>query len=379
MERDVEVLLDLESLFSDAKLVLWGAGETGQEFARRLSATRPDVTIVGFIDSYREGDWNGIPILNPAQIDTLGSDVLLIIASVFWSEIRKTLEASSSREYQILSNNLINQASHLSAYGSFYFDSDRRADLDARLAQITPHFHTALDRDVLRKLFDLRVDRKEAEFFAYVDELTQNQKKSFQTPDKYSRHLDLEGVRYVIEGGVYDGEDTYRLIQALKGLTSFKRFYAFDPFLEALHSGEYFSKIDQSICEFHQKVLWDCAEKIAFRVDRENPSNSTVLRETELVGIDIDVQDAVTIDAFIAEANTPVDLIKLDVEGSEMNVLKGARDSIVRWKPKLAISVYHRKEHMFEIPEFLLSLHADYKFSISVNNPSFVDMVLYAS
>ena len=379
MERDVEVLLDLESLFSDAKLVLWGAGETGQEFARRLGATRPDVTIVGFIDSYREGDWNGIPILKPAQIDTLGSDVLLIITSVFWSEIRKTLEASSSREYKILSNDLINQASHLSAYGSFYFDSGRRADLEARLSQITPHFRTVLDRDVLRKLFDLRVGQKEAEFFAYVDELTQNQKKSFQNRDKYSRHLDLEGVRYVIEGGVYDGEDTYRLIEALKGLPSFKRFYAFDPFLDALHSGEYFTKIDSGICEFHQKVLWDCTERIAFRVDRENPANSTVLRGADLADVNTDTHDAVTIDSFVAEVKTPVDLIKLDVEGSEMNVLNGARDTIVQWRPKMAISLYHRKEHLFEIPEFLLSLHSDYKFSISVNNPTFVDMVLYAS
>lgn len=379
MDGDVEVLLDLESLSSGIKLALWGAGETGQEFAKRLATARPDLTIVGFIDSYRDGDWHGIPILKPDEIDRLGSDVLLIITSVFWSEIRNVLATHSSREHKILSNNLINQASHLSAYGSFYFDSNQRSNLENRLAQITPHFRSDLDREVFGKLFNLRAGKEEAEFFTYVNELTQNQKKSFKTRDKYSRHLDLEGIRYVIEGGVYDGEDTYRLIDALKAFPSFQRFYAFDPFLAALHSGEYFSKIDPSICEFHQKVLWDCSEKIAFRVDSENPANSTVLRGADLVGTSIDVHNAVTIDSFVAEVNTAVDLIKLDVEGSEMNVLKGARDSIVRWKPKLAISIYHRKEHMFEIPEFLLSLHADYNFSISVNNPSFVDMVLYAS
>lgn len=232
---------------------------------------------------------------------------------------------------------------------------------------------------MLRRLFDLRVGQKEADFFAHLDGLTQSQKKSFQTRDKYSRHLDLEDVRYVIEGGVYDGEDTYRLIEALKAFPSFQRFYAFDPFLGALHSGTYFTKIDPSICEFHQKVLWDSAERIAFRVDRENPANSTVLRAVDLVGINIDTHEAVTIDSFLAEVHTPVDLIKLDVEGSEMNVLNGARASIARWRPKMAISLYHRKEHIFEIPEFLLSLHADYKFSISVNNPTFVDMVLYVS
>src|ERR1017187_2516790 len=43
-------------------------------------------------------------------------------------------------------------------------------------------------------------------------------------------------------------------------------------------------------------------------------------------------------------------LIKMDVEGSEMEVLSGAAETVKRHKPKLAVAVYHRREDIVEIP-----------------------------
>ena len=44
-----------------------------------------------------------------------------------------------------------------------------------------------------------------------------------------------------------------------------------------------------------------------------------------------------------------IDFIKLDVEGAELDSLRGARNSILRFKPKLAISLYHKPNDLFEI------------------------------
>lgn len=48
-----------------------------------------------------------------------------------------------------------------------------------------------------------------------------------------------------------------------------------------------------------------------------------------------------------------VDFIKLDVEGAEVEALRGARQSILRFKPKLAISLYHKPNDLFEIVLFI--------------------------
>jgi hypothetical protein len=44
-----------------------------------------------------------------------------------------------------------------------------------------------------------------------------------------------------------------------------------------------------------------------------------------------------------------INFLKLDVEGAELESLRGARDSIQRFKPKLAISLYHKPGDLFEI------------------------------
>ena len=54
--------------------------------------------------------------------------------------------------------------------------------------------------------------------------------------------------------------------------------------------------------------------------------------------------------------------IKIDVEGGEAQVLKGARTVINKHRPKMIVSLYHRREDMFEIPLLIESFNPRYKF-----------------
>ena len=68
----------------------------------------------------------------------------------------------------------------------------------------------------------------------------------------------------------------------------------------------------------------------------------------------------------------------MDIEGSEMEALKGAAAVIRQSHPKLAISVYHKPEVIVVIPNYLLKLYQDYKFYIRHYSLSWFDTVLYA-
>ncbi len=68
----------------------------------------------------------------------------------------------------------------------------------------------------------------------------------------------------------------------------------------------------------------------------------------------------------------------MDIEGSELKALEGATETIRKYKPKLAICVYHKPEDIIEIPKKILELNPNYK--LWLRHYSYVDTetVLYA-
>jgi len=60
----------------------------------------------------------------------------------------------------------------------------------------------------------------------------------------------------------------------------------------------------------------------------------------------------------------PVSYIKIDVEGADLDVLYGARETIRNIRPRIAVSIYHSDEHMLAIPEALHGMCPAYKFYV---------------
>lgn len=64
-----------------------------------------------------------------------------------------------------------------------------------------------------------------------------------------------------------------------------------------------------------------------------------------------------SLDKFITLNNIKkVDFIKLDIEGAEIAALKGMKDTIKKFKPKLAICVYHKELDFLDIPIYIKSI-----------------------
>lgn len=74
----------------------------------------------------------------------------------------------------------------------------------------------------------------------------------------------------------------------------------------------------------------------------------------------------------------PVTFIKMDIEGSELEALKGSREIIQKYRPRLAICVYHKKEDLVEIPSYIKELVPEYKLYIRHYSNDAGETVLYA-
>lgn len=124
-----------------------------------------------------------------------------------------------------------------------------------------------------------------------------------------------------------------------------------------------------------QKPLWEHSNKALCLTD-EGPAS----RVCEYDKSDVrNTVSTIAIDDFVqSNAIKKIDLIKMDIEGAELNALKGAENTINKFKPKLVISVYHKPSDFFVIPQFINSLNLGYKFYLDHHTIHAEETVLFA-
>lgn len=66
-----------------------------------------------------------------------------------------------------------------------------------------------------------------------------------------------------------------------------------------------------------------------------------------------------TIDALAEERE--VSLIKMDVEGAELQALAGGRETLQKFAPKLFVAAYHYDVDLFRLPLLLQKIVPQYK------------------
>lgn len=95
-------------------------------------------------------------------------------------------------------------------------------------------------------------------------------------------------------------------------------------------------------------------------------------------GKGIDVQ-AISIDEFVHENNIKnVSFIKMDVEGAELDVLNGCKETCKKFSPILAVCLYHKTDDFITLPALILQIEPNYRFYLNHNSNTFNETVLFA-
>ena len=166
--------------------------------------------------------------------------------------------------------------------------------------------------------------------------------------------------------GAYDGATALRFLKW--GGDKIKHIYSFefDP-VNAVRCEETLKPYADKIT-LVKKGTWD-KDKTAYTC-AAGTTGSHVISEgstkVQLAAIDSEL------------AGVPVTFIKMDVEGAELKSLIGAKNTIIKNRPRLAICLYHRTDDIYAIPDYILSLVPDYKFYLRHYGTSAVETVLYA-
>lgn len=134
------------------------------------------------------------------------------------------------------------------------------------------------------------------------------------------------------------------------------KVYSFEPIMEVSKKIQQSRKYNNNNIIIVNKALGLDTKKTTFFYDLDHKGGSA----QDSFGEPLTVQQT-SIDKFVFENKLKkIDFIKMDIEGMEPDALKGARDTIAQFKPKLAICTYHDPSHPKEIEEIILEIRPDY-------------------
>jgi FkbM family methyltransferase len=232
----------------------------------------------------------------------------------------------------------------------------------------------------------------------FLEEFLANREKYFQI---YNRLADDES-RVIFERLL-----KFRLSKNLSFMEGFidaqSRQY-FEPFLNLKSNDEVFVDIGSYDGYTTQQFLNRCPKYGAIHVFEPEPSNMAVVKERLKDYKDIfyypygahseeksfALTSAGSASSLCANGDLTINLVriddvihqpfsflKMDIEGSELEALRGGSNSIRACQPRLAVGVYHKVDDFWRIPNFVLSINENYKIYLRHYTEGVTETVMF--
>jgi FkbM family methyltransferase len=338
--------------------VLFGASQGAvdvESYLRDLG-----VGIAAYLDSdvRKQGTRrNGVPVLAPERVgDVLKPGMALVIASVYQREIAERLAALGVPASRVFPRLTAARAGHFG-----------RAALAPRGVEIARILGLLADEE------SRAVYLGQVRFRWTMDPRTLRRNPLLEGPYLY-RGLGPRPGDLIVDCGACRGETVLDMDSRLGG---HGRFLAVepDPSNHAALLERCAPIIRQGRCKAVRCALGDRVGEIGFVTD-DNPTLSRIApldQAAERVPLR-------TLDSLADETESgAAGFVKMDVEGCELEVLRGGAALLARDSPDLAVAGYHRSGDLWEIPLHLLALDPPYRVYAAHHHAALDEIEFFAT
>lgn len=175
--------------------------------------------------------------------------------------------------------------------------------------------------------------------------------------------LDIGEDEVLIDGGAFDGDTVAAFAARTRG--THRHIHAFEA--DPANLGPLQDRIGSiPRVTLHPVGLWSHPDTLRFS-SGQGPGGR--LGEGGDVTVPVQSLDGLDIG--------PVTLIKLDIEGAEIQALHGAANLIRRHRPRLTVAVYHDVDDFAAIPDLIETLRPNSRYRLRHHSPIHHDTVLY--
>ncbi len=318
------------------KTAIYGAGEYGEVFYNVISKYEK---IDFFVDTYKKGNFKGVKIISPSE-----SKGLKIYNSLFFYEKKITKEVNIIPFVEVLKKfpEIIPQVYKKNI---LWFSG---VLLNPKLKKV----RELLNDEISLNFFDNWVKFRETfdmKYYPYPSNSLEEQ--YFIDEFKYSE-------RFVDCGG-FTGDTVSSYYRYNNG-----KIISFEPDPKNLQKLNKTAK-NKDVLVYPMGVF-DETKILKFK---SSGSGGSLCEEGDIL------VPVTSLDETIY--NFRPDYIKMDIEGAEIEAIKGAKNIIKDFSPNLAISLYHRASDLWKIPLLIKEINPNYEFKIRCHAHMCLETVLY--
>ena len=373
------MILSISDIPEDKSVIIYGYGHSGEMLLRLLKLYRPNQEIKCIVDDNLSLNIEGIKTVDFNGLINIYEDGDLVLVSVLIHEkIVEKLRNYSNIEYSLVKLNYFHDENEFNNFEIFLNSSN------GYIPQLYP-LNMYPNSEKFNKVLSLFSSLEDKILYSTIvktwhdngDLVKEYFVNNFQSIGRhYFEYMNFSDMNVVIEGGVADGTNS---IEFLSSLPSESKIYGFDPLFEDycnLSHKNYL--LNHNNFEIITKGLWDKKDLLSIDISGLLPLARVFEKNTLDLNKSKEIK-VLSLDDFIREKKiAKIDFIKLDIDGAEINCLKGAINTLKRDRPQLSISIYHRYEDLYEIPLFLNEVLDNYTYRLGHYHYELGETVLYA-
>ena len=343
-------------------LVIFGAGNLGRKIGKFLISRGERV--IAFADNNEKlwgGELFGIPLRAPKDFSKDEFDEAVWLVAI-WSPGHSFRDTKR----QLQSYGAV-QIFHAAAVMQLYPDN------------LLPHYHFQTPefylrhRSQLNQVYELLADdESKTQFLAHLNCRINLEFEGLPVPDKENQYfpsdiIALTDEEVFMDAGAFNG-DTLMEFSKRTGNT-FSKYLALEPD----------PKNYQELIKVASSFKPGKVEVFPYAVGNEN----TVLKFDATGGPGASISESGILEVECKRAddfiiNYKPTYLKFDIEGAELNALKGCKNIISTYHPKLAVCLYHLPEDLWQICLYLRDNFPFYRFFVRTHSDDGFELVLYA-
>ena len=310
-------------------IVIYGMGNGADKLIARFSELNIQFADIFASDGFVRGhSFHGIRVKSFTEIRELYPDFVIVLSFASNREEVLSLLTEIDGKYDMYIPDMPVTANE-------YFDSNFYT---VNYQEILKAYNSLADAES-KKIFSSVINYKLTGRLKFLKEAATSR------DELYALINSSKKILAYVDGGAYNGDTLKEAIRYFKDL---KRAFLVEPDKRSFKKLSAFSEtLTSPELSLYNAALWSSAGEASFisSGNRNSSINSTASHESKSVEI-----ERITVDKIAKEK---IDYIKYDVEGAELEALIGTSETILRDKPVLLVSAYHRSSDVFSLVNYL--------------------------